>query len=146
VLIISELWDDDDFGVEFAIFTDAPYEEQLLYNEKVSVLYVRPYYESITDYINAWNKRRKRIKIDLIRLCKDTPYESDEVLEPSNTCLDMGARLFNAMKQARAKKWDYVKIIKLSGKDKFDVTYYVEQYKLQTQKKLTDTKKTKSKS
>ena len=49
----------------------------------------------------------------------------------------MGARLFNAMKDASIQNYKYIKILKISSlTDKFDVLYYVSEYKLIIQKRI----------
>ena len=137
-------WEDDSFGVEYAKFKKADLDDSALYDDNVDVLYCKPDYESIANYVNTWNKQRKRIEIKRIIRCFNTPYQSDTIEADGNLCLDMGSRLYNAMKLANGYKWKHLKILKISNpRDKFDVHYYTSEYKLQKQDKLTDKKKAK---
>ncbi len=139
--ILNE-WDDEDFGVEYAKFTEADAIDSALYDDNVDVLYFEPIYDSIKGTINQWNKKRKQLRINTITRCINTPYEIDQLSENNMLFLDMGARLYNAMKLCKKDNWMYVKMIKISSKsDKFDVQYYGSEYKLIKQKKITGTKK-----
>jgi len=140
---VLDEWEDDSFGIEYAKFVKADLSDTSLYDDNVDVLYCKPDYESITSYINQWNKSRKRISIKRIKRSFNTPLDSDMILEDGNLHLDMGARLYNTMKSAYGMKWKYLKILKISNpNDKFDVHYYTSEYKLVITKKLT-AKKTK---
>lgn len=141
---LNDLWNDEEFGKEFAKFNPADISDSTLYEGNISVIYCKPDYKSIVEITNQWNKRRKQIAIYPIRRAFNTPYESDEIMNNSNLFLDMGARLYNAMKEANMKNYKYIKILKIASPvDKFDVQYYATEYKLITQKKLSTGKKTK---
>ncbi len=138
---VLDEWDDDDFGIEYAKFKEADPVDSALYDDNVDVLYCVPDYESITSYINMWNKSRKRIRIKTIIRAFGTPYDSDRIEDDGNLHLDMGARLYNSLKLAHSEKYKFLKIIKISNpNDKFDVHYYASQYNLVEQTKLVSKK------
>jgi hypothetical protein len=135
-------WNDEDFGVEYAKFFDADPIDSTLFDDDVSVLYFEPIYSSIKPTINQWNKKRKQLRINTITRCCNTPYDSDQLSDNKMLFLDMGARLYNAMKLCKKDNWTYVKMIKISSKtNKFDVQYYPSEYKLSKQKKVPGSKK-----
>ena len=137
-------WMDDDFGQEFIKFQVADKLESELYDNEVSVIYIKPDYNSIKSYVNQWNKNRKKIQVDTIRRCINTPYDSDEIIDGNNVFLDMGARLFNTIKSHATTGTDYLKVLKISNpNDKFDVQYYASTYKLVVQKKVATKSKKK---
>ena len=131
-------WDDDDFGHEFAKFKRANNFDYVdAYDGNVDVLYCEVLYKTINDYTSQWNKARKKVQINYIVRADGTPYSSDFVERNGVFWLDMGARLFNCVKEAYSKKWKYIKILKISNpNDKFDVQYYGSEYKLKVQKDL----------
>ena len=134
---INDEWNDEEFGLEFVKFERASMEDSVLYDGNVEVLYIKPIYETIKSYINQWNKNRKRITVYRVQLAKNTPYESDTILNHEHLVLDMGARLFNCLKIANEHKWDNIKIMKISNpSNKFDVQYYLSEYKLILQKEI----------
>lgn len=138
--------------IEFAKFRDLiynaePMEYEVYDIKSTSVLYCVPDYPSIEDYVTQWGKNRKRIKVHIIRLACLCIFENDEVDKNTLYHLDMGARLFNAMKTAYENKWKFVKIIRIGNpRDKFDVQYHVSEYKLVKQAKITDQAKKNTKS
>lgn len=138
-------WEDVDFGVEFFKIDKVDIENQPLYDDQVFSAYIEPFYDTLTDYQNNWNKKRKRMRVYEIRRAFNTPYVADVVVSNDMLWLDMGARLFNAIKPFAMKKTKYLHIMKLVGKrSKFDVQYHVSEYKLQKQKKIDEpSKKTK---
>lgn len=130
-------WEDDDFGIEYAKFVKATLLDDSLCTENTDVLYAEILWDTIDDYTNQWNKNRKKVRINPITLSDRTPYESDIVHVNENLWLDMGSRLFNALKVHANKKPKYVKILKDSNpRDKFDVQYNVIPYKLKIQKTI----------
>ena len=133
-------WEDEDYGHEFANFKEASFADNPFdYDGQVTVLYCEILYDTLNDYINRWNKNRKKVRINNIVLAAGTPYDSDFVRSDGIIWLDMGARLFNAVKKAKDNKWSTVKILKISNpKDKFDVQYYISEYKLKEQKTLDE--------
>ena len=142
----DDLWNDDDFGIEYAKFKDADIQDSALYDDNLEVLYIEPLYSTIKNYTNLWNKRRKMIRVNTVELCDKTPYDSDVVVKNNNLYLDMGARLFNVVKKAKENNWKYVKILKTSNPvDVFDTHYYISEYKLKNQQKVSDKKPTKKK-
>ena len=137
----NDEWNDEEFGLEFIKFDRASQNDSVLYDGNTEVLYIKPIYESITTFTNQWNKKRKRICIYRVILAENTPYESDTILNHENLVLDMGARLYNALKIAHEHNWNCIKILKVSNpNDKFDVQYYASEYKLKLQKKITPSK------
>lgn len=108
--------------------------------EMPSLLYCQPDWDSIEEYTNDWNKQRRRIYVYEIMTVENSNRTSDKMIDiPLH--LDMGARLFNAMKLLAKKKPKFVKILKLSNpRDKFDVMYYVDEYNFKTQEKITKPK------
>lgn len=133
----DELWNDEDFGKEFIIFSRADMEDTSMYDEDVSVIYIEAFYETISDITNRWNKARKHILVNKIVRCFGTPNDSDSIQNHASLYLDMGARLYNCMKQAYENGWKYVKVLKISNsRNKFDVQYYASEYKLIVQKNL----------
>lgn len=139
-----DLWNDMEFGKEFAKFNPADITDSTLYDGNTSVIYCKPKYDSIKEITNQWNKRRKQISIQIIRRASNTPFENDEIMSTNHLFLDMGARLYNAMREASSNNYKYIKILKIASPvDKFDVQYYTSEYKLFTQKKLSTGKKTK---
>lgn len=140
---VDDEWQDDDFGQEYAKFSPADQIDSVLYDDTVEVLYIEPNYDSIKPYINQWNKKRKKIDVGIIRRCINTPFKSDNIANESGVCLDMGARLYNAIRMIIKEKPKYLKILKISNpKDKFDVQYYASEYKLIGQQKIAPKKKT----
>lgn len=140
-------WNDDDFGFEYIKFEKASISDTALYDGNSEVLYIKPLYETIQSYTNQWNKRRKRVNAYKVVLAEGTPFESDTIQNELNLILDMGARLYNAMRICNEHKWKCVKIMKISNpNDKFDVQYYASEYQLKLQKKIPANKKSKPKS
>lgn len=137
-------WDDDDFCVEYAKFREAKLTDNIVlsdYDDDVSVLYCEPFYKTLMDYDNRWNKRRKKLRVFPISISNGTPHKEDTIDMNENIWLDMGARLFNQMKEARKNKWKYVKILRIASRtDKFDVSFYASQYKLKVQKNIDTSK------
>ena len=130
-------WDDDDYGNEFAKFREASIMDYADADSNTFVLYCEILYETLKDYISRWNKKRKKVQVYNIILAFGTPYDSDTVDLNDGIYLDLGARLYKAIKQAQSEKWKYVKIIKITNpNDKFDVHYYVSEYKLKVQKAI----------
>lgn len=135
-------WDDDTYCVEFAKFVPADQPDQLMYEGNLDVLYCEVLYNTLEDYTSQWNKQRKRVQVRVIARCEYTPRKSDYVDYNGIIYLDMGARLFRAIRSAKEKKFRYVKIIKHSNpRDKFDTHYFVSEYKLKEQKTLDTVKK-----
>lgn len=131
-------WDDNDFGVEYAKFTKAYIDDDPLCTEDTTVLYCKVHWNTITDYVNSWNKKRKKVRIERILLCKNTPYDEDKIEENDNLWLDMGSRLFNCLKNLKSDKPSCVKIIKNSNpRDRFDTWYVAGNYKLSKQAKIS---------
>ena len=136
-------WDDDDFGNEYAKFRFAnPSDSVDSFDGNIHVLYCEILYDTIKDYTSNWNKARKKVQVYIINRCALTPRNRDDVEYKEGIWLDMGARLYKAVKGAYQNKWKYVKIVKISNpNDKFDVEYYVSEYKLVVQSKLDDVAK-----
>jgi hypothetical protein len=134
-------WDDDDFEIEYAKFKKADLSDDAMCTHNTHVLYCEVLWNTIDDYRNQWNKKRKKVRVNPIILAKNTPREDDFVDIIDNLYLDMGSRLFTAMKKVADKKPKYVKILKeIDPNDKFDVRYEVFQYKLSIQKQITKSK------
>lgn len=137
-------WDDSDFGNEFIKFKKSTVMddiEVLLGNYGSEIIYIKIFWDDIIDYKNIWNKNRKKVRVNEIRLCQGTPFESDEVIQNSNLYLDMGSRLFNEIRTHSEKKPDFLKIIKyVNPMDRFDTWYRVFEYKLKKQMKVSTTK------
>lgn len=137
-------WDDLDYGQEFAKFREANIDDDVLSTENTEVMYIQVLWDTIEKTKNMWNKNRMRVRVNPIRLCRRTPYSSDEVIEQPNLYLDMGARLYNELKKLADKKPKYVKIIRdLNPRDKFDTWYKATPYKLVIQEKSSNQKKSK---
>lgn len=69
---------------------------------------------------------------------RGTPYSEDRIIPHDDLWLDMGARLFRVMKEAKEKKYRYIMLTKTTNPmDKFDTWYNVCEYKMQKQTKLT---------
>lgn len=129
-------WDDNDFGMEYAKFTKATILDDTLATDDSEVLYCQVLWDTIEKYKNNWNKNRMKVRVNPIRLCRNTPYASDEVDEKENLWLDMGARLYGELKKLADKRPKYIKILKESNpRDKFDTWYKAREYKLVEQKK-----------
>jgi hypothetical protein len=129
-------WEDDDFGQEFYKIEETSAELDSLYeNAKYGAMEV--FWKTIQDFTNAWNKKRKRVRVQKVRVCKGTPHERDEVISNDNLYLDMGARLFNAVKKLAKKHPRFIKVVKITNPaNKFDVQYYAEPYKLVVKKQI----------
>jgi len=136
-------WEDDDFGMEYFKFHPATHTVASLYDDNVEVGYLKIFCDTIEPYINLWNKKRKKVRVQEIRSIVDTPYTSDSIIPSDNLWLDMGARLFNTIKGFCVnKKVVTLRIIKIKGnKSKFDVTYFADEYKMTTQKSVASKKK-----
>lgn len=140
-------WDDDSFGNEYVKFSGNDGDvltTDIFSDHTVYSIVGRIYWDTIEDYVNVWNKQRKKVRFDYVRRCINTPYNSDEVIENPNLYLDMGARLYNEIRKHREKKPKFVQINKYENpRDKFDTWYIVMPYKFVAQKKVS-TSKTKS--
>lgn len=133
-------WEDEEFGREYLKF-DSKYNngEELLYSKPYipQVLIVEIDYKTIETFTNQWNKKRKRVKVNLIKPAHCHPFRDSDEIEEGNYYLDMGARLFNATKVAYMNGWKYTRILKVSNEnDKFDTEYYPSEYKLKIQTKI----------
>lgn len=138
-------WDDSDFGIEYAKFEKATLLDSAMTTENTYVLYCEILWDTIDDYTNQWNKKRKKVRVNPIILSDRTPYISDEVRLNENLYLDMGSRLFSCLKELAKKKPKYVKIIKeINPRNKFDVDYTATSYKLKIQKDLASNTKKKA--
>jgi len=138
-------WDDDNFDLEFISFAKATQDDVALLSGNQTIMYVEVLWDTITDYTNTWNKKRKRVAVHKIERCINTPKTQDEVI-PYELWLDMGARLFKEIKKHADKKPKYLRIIKDSNPlDKFDTWYHSYPYKLVKQEKITSLTKKKSK-
>lgn len=131
-------WDDDDFGNEYAKFVRATALDDIgQYDGNVDVLHCEVLYNTLKDYTSQWNKKRKKAEVNPITVHFGTPYDQDIVHYDGGIWLDMGARLFKAVKKAKQENWKYIRIMKISNpNDKFDVQYYVSNYKLLVQSKI----------
>lgn len=131
-------WEDEDFGTEFAKFKVSSPFDLVDPSPNIFVLYIEPDYNSLVDYENHWRKKRKKIQVNEIQRAVNSPYQDDIIVENSMLWLDMGARLFNVVKDCKIKKFKYIKLIKTTNPlDKFDTWYSAKQYKLDKQSKIT---------
>lgn len=138
---IDGIWEDEEFGTEFAKFESCKDGEESLY-DKPSVLYCEILYETIKDCLNQWNKKRKWVHCNRIKVYPSTMHVDDTIdRDDFEEVLDMGARLFKAVREAKRNKWKYVKILKLEDPtDKFATRYFATEHKLYKQKKITKKK------
>jgi len=134
---MSDEWDDNDFGTEFLKFQELDIGLAQLYDSNTTVIFIEPFYDTLVSYTNSWNKKRKKMRVHKINRHINTPFDSDEVEFNDNLYLDMGARLFNCIREHAKKGTKYLRILKFTGnKSRFDVTYAATEYKLSKQKKL----------
>jgi hypothetical protein len=130
-------WEDDDFGQEFIKFRESNQFNCVSHSPNTTVLFIRPDYSSILPYENQWRKKRKKIRVQEIRIMAGTPNIEDQIISDGDVWLDMGARLYKAVKEAFKNKWDCIQLVKRSNPmDKFDVWYAVNEYKIQKQKTI----------
>lgn len=131
-------WEDDDFGQEYIKFRQSNQFNCANPSPNLFVLFLKPDYSSIISYENDWRKKRKRVRVQEIRIMAGTPYTEDLISDNSNLWLDMGARLYQVIKKCYKEKWTFIQVIKsTNAMDKFDVWYDAFQYKIQKQTKIT---------
>ncbi len=131
-------WDDDNYGQEFYKFEKTETEFDSIY-EDYAVGYLKIYWDSITEFTNQWNKRRKRVRVEEIRRAKNTPSKDDQVIPNPNLWLDMGSRLYNEVRKYASKKPRYLRILKVNNpNNKFDVVYYSKPYVATKNHKIVD--------
>lgn len=128
---------DEDYGDEFISFKDGTQADMTIYSPNRKVLYLEPNWSTLTEYINQWNKTRRKMKVFEILPHFKSPLAYDEIKTLDNIWLDMGARLYKAVLPFAKKGTKYIRIIKDANPiDKFDTWYTVFIYKPTHQKTL----------
>lgn len=138
-------WEDDNFGSEFIKFRQTVKMDNFFSTVSPNhfVIYIKPIYDSIVDYENAWRKKRKKIRVREIILAQKEEL-SDDISRNENLWLDMGARLFNCLKEHAIKKTKYLVITKsINPLDKFDTWYEAKEYKIKKVGKIKPNPKSK---
>ena len=136
-------WSDDGYDDEFISFQETTYNDVIEPSPNKRIIYVRVFWTDIKDYVNQWNKNRKKVRVHKITRCQGTPFDSDFEVD-YDLWLDLGARLFRELKRLQGTKPrpKYIRVVKdMNPLDKFDTWYHAEPYKLQKQKILDDIKK-----
>jgi hypothetical protein len=133
-------WEDDTFDIEYASFQKATNDDVALLSPNQTVGYFRIHWDSVQDYVNTWNKKRKRVMVNKIDRYPEGLRRNDDINE-YDLWLDMGARLFKELKKHAPNKPKYLRIIKDSNPlDKFDTWYHAYVYKLVKFKTVTPKK------
>lgn len=127
-------WDDD--AIEYAKWDNPSLAEMAMYDidDDPKVIYCRIHYNTLRKEKDKWNNDKWFVDITPIEVSK-TKGIDDELTE-RNEVLSMGVRLFNVVKKANTSKWNYVRIFRL-GK-KFNTQYYISEFKLTKQSKVTE--------